>query len=131
MAVYNATKAFVLSFSEALHRELAGRGVRVTALCSGPVPTRFQGRAGIRATLPRLLVCSPELVAHEAYRGLMAGKRLVVPRAANKLLRYLLPLIPRCVLLPGKEAAMRYSSRPPAKRFLSLSESSARGDSWR
>src|SRR5215470_4562291 len=56
MAVYNATKTFVLSFSEALHRELKADGVRVTALCSGPVPTRFQQRAGIRATLPRLLV---------------------------------------------------------------------------
>ena len=47
MAVYHATKAFVLSFSEALHAELAPRGVRVTALCPGPVPTEFQARAGI------------------------------------------------------------------------------------
>src|SRR5919197_2562236 len=78
MAVYNATKSFVLSFSEALHRELAGH-VRVTVLCSGPVPTQFQNRAGIRAKLPRLLVRSPEFVAQQAYQGLMAGKRLVVP----------------------------------------------------
>src|SRR5215210_8951576 len=47
MAVYYASKAYVLSFSEALHRELAPHGVRVTALCPGPVPTEFQARAGI------------------------------------------------------------------------------------
>jgi len=115
MAVYNATKTFVLSFSEALHRELAP-GVRVTALCSGPVPTRFQTRAGIRATLPRALACSPEFVAQEAFAGLMAGKRLVIPGAGNKILRRLLPLIPRAVLLPGKLWAMRFSTQPPTRR---------------
>src|SRR5262249_33816629 len=47
MAVYYATKAYLLSFSEALHHELARRGVRVTVLCPGPVPTEFQARAGI------------------------------------------------------------------------------------
>ncbi len=52
MAVYYATKAYVLSFSEALHHELKPRGVRVTALCPGPVPTEFQARAGISARRP-------------------------------------------------------------------------------
>ncbi len=47
MAVYYASKAYVLSFSEALHQELSPRGIRVTALCPGPVPTEFQARAGI------------------------------------------------------------------------------------
>jgi len=120
MAVYNATKTFVLSFSEALHRELAP-GVRVTTLCSGPVPTRFQTRAGIRATLPRVLACSPEFVAQEAFAGLMAGKRLVVPGVGNKILCHLLPLIPRAVLLPGKFWAMRFSTQPPARRTLIFS----------
>ena len=46
MAVYYATKAYVVSFSEALHWELRPRGIRVTALCPGPVPTEFQARAG-------------------------------------------------------------------------------------
>ena len=46
MAVYYATKAYVISFSEALHQELKPRGVRVTTLCPGPVPTEFQARAG-------------------------------------------------------------------------------------
>src|SRR6202140_2050610 len=49
MAVYYASKAYVLSFSEALHRELKSRGIRVTALCPGPVPTEFQARSGMRA----------------------------------------------------------------------------------
>ena len=49
MAVYYASKAYVLSFSEALHRELKPRGIRVTALCPGPVPTEFQARSGMRA----------------------------------------------------------------------------------
>src|SRR6202035_3360360 len=48
MAVYYASKAYVLSFSEALHRELSHRGVRVTALCPGPVSTEFQARSGMR-----------------------------------------------------------------------------------
>jgi uncharacterized protein len=112
MAVYNATKSFVLSFSEALHREFAARHIRVTTLCSGPVATRFQRRAGIRATLPRVLACSPEFVAEEAFAGLMAGQRLVVPGAGNKLLRVMLRFIPRAVLLPGKLAAMRFARRP-------------------
>jgi short-subunit dehydrogenase len=118
MAVYYASKAFVLSFSEALHRELAGHGVRVTVLCSGPVPTQFQQRAGIRAKLPRLLARSPDFVAQQAYAGLMAGQRLVVPGIGNKALRVMLRLIPHNLLLPGKHAAMRFSSWPPADHFL-------------
>ena len=56
MAVYHATKAYVLSFSEALHRELGGQGVRVTALCPGPVETEFMARAGIPENyFPRFL----------------------------------------------------------------------------
>jgi len=116
MAVYNASKKFVLSFSEALHQELGPHGVRVTVLCSGPVPTRFQTRAGIRANLPRLLACSPQFVARAAYDGLMAGKRVVVPGVGNKGLRLMLRVIPPGVLLPGSQAAMRFSMRPPRKR---------------
>lgn len=124
MAVYNATKTFVVSFSEALHRELAGRGVRVTVVCAGPVPTEFQKRAGIRSHLPRLLARSPEFVARRAYDGLMAGERLVVPGLGNKVLRVILRAIPRMILLPGSQSAMRYSSRPPANRALALAKRS-------
>ena len=85
MAVYHATKAYVLSFSEALHRELGGQGVRVTALCPGPVETEFMARAGIPENyFPRFLSRSAERVAQEGYDGLMRGRRVVIPGSNNK-----------------------------------------------
>src|SRR5262249_60731604 len=87
MAVYYAGKAYVLSFSEALHRELAPRGVRGTALGPGPVPTEFQRRAGVRTErYPSIVTQSPERVAENAYRALASGRRLVVPGLGNNLL---------------------------------------------
>jgi short-subunit dehydrogenase len=66
MAVYYASKAYVISFSEALHQELAPKGVRVTTLCPGPVPSEFAARAGIKSTTyPRLLTRSAGRVAEE------------------------------------------------------------------
>jgi uncharacterized protein len=100
MAVYYATKAYVISFSEALHEELKPKGVRVTALCPGPVLTEFQVRAGIPAeSLPRAAVVSPERVAREGYRGLQQGRRVVVPGLAVKAAPVLARLLPRSVLL--------------------------------
>jgi short-subunit dehydrogenase len=95
MAVYFASKAYVVSFSEALHAELAGQGVRVTALCPGPVPTNFQERAGLAVSRSRFMqwLNLPSAdVAQAGYAGFMAGKRLVVPGLANKL-AILLPRI--------------------------------------
>jgi short-subunit dehydrogenase len=110
MAVYYATKAYVLSFSEALHHELARRGVRVTVLCPGPVPTEFQARAGIpripfpRNGVPRVvgstaLTCSAEEVAEAGYAALMRGRRVVVPGIGNKAVTLLTRLLPRRVFL--------------------------------
>lgn len=100
MAVYYASKAYVLSFSEALHRELADKGVRVTVLCPGPVPTQFQARAGISMKeFPQLLTRSAEQVAAEGYRGLMAGRRLVMPGLPNKAATMLLRFVPRGLVL--------------------------------
>jgi len=108
MAVYYATKAYVLSFSEALHRELAPRGVRVTALCPGPVPTEFQSLAGIPdGHSPRLLICSAAEVAQAGYRGLMAGRRVVVPGLANKAVVTLLRHLPRGLVLAMTDREMR------------------------
>jgi short-subunit dehydrogenase len=96
MAVYYATKAYVLSFSEALHHELAPKGVRVTALCPGPVPTEFQARAGVKALkFPRALTRSAARVAEEGYRGLQEGRRVVVPGFANKVVAVLAAILPR------------------------------------
>jgi len=100
LAIYHATKAYVLWFSEALHRELAPRGVRVTALCPGPVATEFQARAGMpEAHFPRLLARSAERVAREGYEGLMRGQRVVVPGSANKVAALLPRLLPRGFML--------------------------------
>jgi uncharacterized protein len=112
MAVYYASKAYVLSFSEALHRELAPQGVRVTALCPGPVPTEFQARAGLAdGARPRVLVLSAEYVACAGYRGLMQGRRLVVPGAGNKAVTVLTRLVPRGLLLGAVDARQRSRRR--------------------
>src|SRR5450759_3442337 len=100
MAVYYASKAYVLSFSEALHSELKSRGVRVTVLCPGPVPTEFAARAGLSSGLaPGLLTQRAERVAEAGYRGLMRGDRMVVPGLANKLVTTLIRIVPRRLLL--------------------------------
>ena len=99
MAVYYATKAYVLSFSEALHHELKGAGVRVTALCPGPVPTEFQARAGIVGDLfSPLLKRSAQRVARDGYRALKEGRRVIVPGSANTVVTMLAPFVPRSVL---------------------------------
>jgi uncharacterized protein len=96
MAVYYATKAYVLSFSEALFNELAPRGVRVTTLCPGPVPTEFQERAGIVPGFDSKVLNLPAgTVALAGYRGLMAGKRLVLPGVGMKVIPFMLRFVPR------------------------------------
>jgi uncharacterized protein len=81
-AVYAASKAFVLSFSESLRTEVRNRGVSVTALCPGPVRTEFPEVAGMgdaEARTPEVFWATPEDVAREAVDGAARGKRVVVP----------------------------------------------------
>jgi len=88
MAVYYATKAYVLSFTEALASETSGTGVRVAALCPGPTLTAFQTRAGFKP-IPLLktpLVTSASFVARAGWEGMKKGKRVVVPGLTNKIL---------------------------------------------
>jgi short-subunit dehydrogenase len=100
MAVYYATKAYVLSFTEAMRAELAPHGVRVTVLCPGPVPTEFQARAGFTPGFDSaILNVSPANVAQQAYRGLMANKRAVLPGLGIKTVPFLLRLFPRSFIL--------------------------------
>jgi short-subunit dehydrogenase len=100
LAVYHATKAYVLSFSEALHRELGDQGVRVTALCPGPVETEFMARAGIPDNnFPQFLSRSAERVAQEGYDGLMRGRRVVIPGSTNYAAAHLARLMPRRLVL--------------------------------
>jgi hypothetical protein len=100
MAVYYASKAYVLSFTEALRAEFAPRGVRVTVLCPGPVPTEFQARAGFAPGFDStILNVSPSDVAKQGYRGLMANKRAVLPGLGIKLVPLLLRVFPRGFIL--------------------------------
>jgi uncharacterized protein len=100
MAVYYASKAYVLSFTEALRQELAPRGVRVTVVCPGPVPSEFQTRAGFKPGFDSavLNVCAAD-VAKEGYRGLMSNKRAVLPGFGIKIVPLLLRLFPRGFIL--------------------------------
>jgi short-subunit dehydrogenase len=114
MTVYYATKAFVLSFSEALHSELKSRGVRVTVLCPGPVPTEFAARAGLsKGMAPAILTQSAERVAEAGYRGLMQGRRTVVPGLINKLVVLVIRSAPRRLVLALVHARQRRRTRAP------------------
>jgi short-subunit dehydrogenase len=105
MAVYHATKAFILSFSEALHRELRPKRVRVTVLCPGPVETEFQTRAGLAAGhFPRTLLRTSGRVAEDGYGGFRAGRRLVVPGFANQVATCLPRILSRERLLTMSQA---------------------------
>ncbi len=100
MAVYYASKAYVLSFSEALRHELAPHGVRVTAVCPGPVPSEFQLRAGFAPGVDStILNVSSAGVALAGYRGLMANKRAVLPGLGIKIVPFLLRFFPRGFIL--------------------------------
>ena len=100
MAVYYASKAYVLSFTEALRGELGPRGVRVTALCPGPVPSEFQTRAGFSPGLDSAVLNVPASdVARAGYQGLMANKRAVLPGLGIKVVPVLLRLFPRGFIL--------------------------------
>ncbi len=97
VAVYSATKAYVVSFSEALAEELAGSGITVTALCPGPTATGFAARANMQQS--RLfrpgMIMSPAAVAAVGYSGLKRGRRLVVPGLLNKIQLQSLRVSPR------------------------------------
>jgi short-subunit dehydrogenase len=96
MAVYYATKAFVLSFSEALAAELEGTGVKVTVLCPGPTPTNFGNVAGSKnARLMRVPGTSAEKVARDGHAAFRRGRVIAVPGLQNKFVIFLARLLPR------------------------------------
>jgi short-subunit dehydrogenase len=102
-ATYGATKAFVLSFTEALHSDLGGTGVTATALCPGPVKTEFVDVAGMGDAAdgtPSFVWMSAEDTARAGVRGLERGKRVVVPGALNRATTISGQHTPRAVLLP-------------------------------
>lgn len=108
MAVYFATKNFVLSFGEALFEELKGKGVIVTTLCPGAVKTGFQARAGMSGS--KSLVGGGKTsaeVAQEAWDGFKAKRRVVIPGVFNRLTAHVLRCVPRVIGLPVIRFFMR------------------------
>ena len=98
MAVYYATKAFVLSFSEAIANELAGTGVTVTALCPGPTRSEFHKRAeieGARLVSGWVKMMDSASVASAGWAAMKRGRRVVVPGLANKVGVHAVRLAPR------------------------------------
>jgi uncharacterized protein len=97
MAVYYATKAYVISFSEALANELADKGITVTCLCPGATETGFAGRAGNDATrlFKNLRPMDAKAVARAGYQALLKGKTLVIPGFRNWLVAESIRVSPR------------------------------------
>ena len=97
MAIYYATKAFVLSFTEAIADELRDSAVTVTALCPGPTQTGFAEVANMTASrlFTMMRPMSSQKVAEAGFRGMMRGKRIVIPGLKNKLLMQSLRVSPR------------------------------------
>ncbi len=97
MAVYYATKSYVLSFSEALANELQGTGITVTALCPGPTASGFQARANMENSklVKDKSIMDANKVASIGYRGLLNNQTVIVPGLQNKLLALIVRFTPR------------------------------------
>jgi short-subunit dehydrogenase len=108
MATYGATKAFVLSFTLSLAEEARGSGVRVMALCPGPVPTGFQQAAGIhKSGLLKLTGLDAHSVVEAALAGYAAGRSLVVPGKLNSLQTTAVGVLPRGLVVRATRWAMQ------------------------
>jgi short-subunit dehydrogenase len=94
-SVYYASKAFVVSHSEALRHELAGSGVTITLCCPGPVATEFQASSGVTSTMGGAALMTDVDVAEHALAACLAGRFLSVPGPANRLLVALSAIMPR------------------------------------
>lgn len=99
-SIYYATKAFVLSFSEAIAEELRNSGVTVTALCPGPTETNFAERSGTGNTrlFTQSAVAGAEEVARYGYEAMMRGQRVAIPGIGNKFLMQAERLVPRRIV---------------------------------
>jgi short-subunit dehydrogenase len=114
MATYGATKAFVVSFSQALHEELLGTGVRVTCLCPGFTRTEFQERAGVSGGGPSILWADPPAVVRAGLDGLAKNRALVVHGAINASAAALTKLSPAVLARKISGEIMRRAEGEPA-----------------
>ncbi len=101
-AAYYASKAYVLSLTEALAAENAGRGLRFSALATGPVNTAFHAAMGAEASLYRQLMpaLSPDRAARAAYRGFMLNQRVIAPGLLNRAALGALKILPHPLTVP-------------------------------
>ncbi len=108
MAIYHATKAYLLSLSEAAAQEAKGSGVTVTALCPGPTESGFSAAAGMKSMPVARLAPLPSAaaVARAGWKGMEAGRRVVVPGLPNRLVAILSRVTPHALLLPATHALM-------------------------
>jgi short-subunit dehydrogenase len=101
MSTYYASKAYVLSLSEALNNEFAYDGVKVSVLCPGPTDTEFADRADMSSSkiinVPWIMAATK--VAETGFSGLMRGKKIIIPGFMNRLLAFSVRLIPRSILV--------------------------------
>jgi short-subunit dehydrogenase len=116
VAAYHASKAFVLSFTEALATELEDTEITATALCPGPTDTDLFSKSGMTDTkaFQKVHVMAPQEVAEIAYKGLMRGDRIVVPGGMNKAL-----VFARRFMTEGAQAKMNkkfYERAKPEQR---------------
>jgi uncharacterized protein len=110
MAAYGATKAFLNSFSEALHEELRGEDIHVTVLCPGFTKTNFQAVAGVEkasSTIPDLLWAEADAVARAGIEGVAKGRAVVVPGGANRVGAAISSLSPSAITRRVVHAGMR------------------------
>jgi len=97
MAIYYASKAYILSFSEAIANELKGTGVTVTVLCPGQTKTSFQEvvSEGNKTNKISFNIATASKVAEYGYKAMMRGKTLAIPGVTNKILSFLPRILPR------------------------------------
>ena len=103
MASYYASKAYVLSFTQALAREVKGSGVTITALCPGPVSTGFQDRAALDTSRLVYRLSRPQSaseVAAAGWSGFCDGKTVVYPRASDMVMAWAGKLLPGAAMMP-------------------------------
>ncbi|MGQ0672746.1 MAG: SDR family NAD(P)-dependent oxidoreductase [Hyphomicrobium sp.] len=116
-AAYYASKAYVISLSEAVASELSGSGVRVSAVAPGPVATGFHAAMGAESALYRRLILelTPDAVARSAYWSYRLGRRLVVPGILNATTALVVRVLPRrlSAALVGWLLKPRASTTPP------------------
>ena len=99
LGVYGATKSYVLSFTESLAEELKGSGVTVTAFCPGPTRTQFGVTAGLSQESPfDRFSADPERVAETGFKGMMAGRVVVLDGATSRFGAFMTRFLPRCLV---------------------------------